>query len=542
MSNAVNADNIPKKQGKAAQIVLSVLIFAGFVALLFIPKAAFYDEPLWALVLDLFKGNFLGSVGLKAALGFYVAFYALLLVCTIVSFCVKRGAAAGLNFLKTLLGLAATALFVYMLYRDGVPVAGILLSDSTFVAINSTVFMLAFGLLALLVLSFATYKAFAFVKLLFLVLAGGYFAFAGKYYVDLFNLSDLLFGSPFFLSGVAGSIAGILFRVLAWAIVVNAVLALLALAIPRTGVLDLIRSIVMLLLSAAAVVVLGLYDSFSSLLSVDYLGTLSAAGLSLLQLIAAIVVFALLCKHKRARRQAAEAQAAAEAAAQPYPFATVGENGQMEFTEAAPEAPAEPAPAEEAPAANKAFEDAAQISFDDLNAAAEDAGEYESIIRDQPPEEAPATEEQAEEKPFDFEQAQYDGNFNRDYTDYARQQESAQAQAQAQPQAQQAPYGYGEFERPQAPYAQTYAPQGGYSPNGYVPDAFLNSLTTAERDEFTRLFISRIYGENRRLPVYRVGEDNREFFTKIFVFMGRYRNVISDSLLEKIYNYSNIIR
>ena len=534
MSNAITADTTPKKQGKAAQIVLSVLIFAGFVALLFVPKVAFYDEPLWALVLDLFRGSFPGTVGLKAALIAYIAFYALLLICTITSFFVKRAAAAGLNFCKTLLGLAATALFVYMLYRSGVPFSDILLSETTFVALNSTVLMLALGFVALIVLSFVTYKAFAFVKLLFLVLAGGYLAFAGKYYVDLFNLSDLLFGSPFFLSGVAGSIAGILFRVLAWAIVVNAVLALLALAIPRTGVLDLVRSIVMLLLSAAAVVVLGLYDSFSALLSLDYLGTLSAVGMSVLQLIAAIVVFALLCKHDRARKQAAQTQAAADAA-QAYPFATVGENGQMAFTEAAPAAPAEPAASEEAPAANKLFEDAAQISFDDLNAAAEDAGEYENIIRDQPAEEAPAAEETAEEKPFDFEQTQYDGNFNREYTDYTRQQEAAQAQAQQQP------YGYSEFTQ-QQPYAQTYAPQGGYSPNGYVPDAFLNSLTTAERDEFTRLFISRIYGENRRLPVYRVGEDNREFFTKIFVFMGRYRNVISDSLLEKIYNYSNIIR
>ena len=102
----------------------------------------------------------------------------------------------------------------------------------------------------------------------------------------------------------------------------------------------------------------------------------------------------------------------------------------------------------------------------------------------------------------------------------------------ALPQAPQQPY-------PQQPYA---APDYYGASGGYVPDAFINGLTPAERDEFTRLFISRVYGENRRLPVYRVGEDNREFFTKIFVFMGRYRNIISDGLLEKIYNYSNLVR
>ena len=75
-----------------------------------------------------------------------------------------------------------------------------------------------------------------------------------------------------------------------------------------------------------------------------------------------------------------------------------------------------------------------------------------------------------------------------------------------------------------------------------MPDAFINGLTAAERDEFNKLFISRIYGENKRLPAYVVGGDNREFFAKIFVFMGRYRNVISDGLLEKIYEYSNLIR
>ena len=99
----------------------------------------------------------------------------------------------------------------------------------------------------------------------------------------------------------------------------------------------------------------------------------------------------------------------------------------------------------------------------------------------------------------------------------------------------------------QPPYQQPYAQQPAYGQqpyyaNNYIPDAFFSSLTPAEKDEFDRLFISRIYGDNKRLPAYRIGGDNREFFTKVFVFMGRYRNVISDGLLEKIYNYSNSIR
>ena len=96
-----------------------------------------------------------------------------------------------------------------------------------------------------------------------------------------------------------------------------------------------------------------------------------------------------------------------------------------------------------------------------------------------------------------------------------------------------------------AGYAQQYAQNApGYygGPIPYLPDAFINSLTPAERDEFDKLFISRVYGENKRLPVYTIGADNREFFAKVFVFMGRYRTIISEGLLEKIYNYSNSIR
>jgi len=56
------------------------------------------------------------------------------------------------------------------------------------------------------------------------------------------------------------------------------------------------------------------------------------------------------------------------------------------------------------------------------------------------------------------------------------------------------------------------------------------------------LFISRVYGDNKRLPMYRIGGDNKEFFTKVFVFIGRYRNVISDNLLEKIYNQTTFLK
>lgn len=81
-----------------------------------------------------------------------------------------------------------------------------------------------------------------------------------------------------------------------------------------------------------------------------------------------------------------------------------------------------------------------------------------------------------------------------------------------------------------------------YADSPAAHDPFLDGLTPAERAEFERLFIVRVFGENKQLPPYRPGGDNREFFAKVFVFMGRFRNIISESLLEKIYYYSNAVR
>ena len=47
----------------------------------------------------------------------------------------------------------------------------------------------------------------------------------------------------------------------------------------------------------------------------------------------------------------------------------------------------------------------------------------------------------------------------------------------------------------------------------------------------SRLFIDRIYGDS--LPCYRPGEDNAAFFRTVFIRLGKYRDVISDDLLEK---------
>ena len=69
-------------------------------------------------------------------------------------------------------------------------------------------------------------------------------------------------------------------------------------------------------------------------------------------------------------------------------------------------------------------------------------------------------------------------------------------------------------------------------------DPFIASLDTAERNEFTELFILRYKGDMPEIPSYVVGEKNPEFFHAIFIYLGKYRDRISSNLLSKIYQYS----
>jgi hypothetical protein len=71
-------------------------------------------------------------------------------------------------------------------------------------------------------------------------------------------------------------------------------------------------------------------------------------------------------------------------------------------------------------------------------------------------------------------------------------------------------------------------------------DPFMASLNDEERYEFTELFIMRIKGIMPEIPNYKVGSEdyNKEFFRKWFIYLGQYRDRISDNLLAKIYKFS----
>lgn len=69
-------------------------------------------------------------------------------------------------------------------------------------------------------------------------------------------------------------------------------------------------------------------------------------------------------------------------------------------------------------------------------------------------------------------------------------------------------------------------------------DPFIATLDTDERNQFTDLFILKQKGVMPEIPDYVVGGDNREFFRKIFIYIGQYRSRLPDGLLSKIYQFS----
>lgn len=69
-------------------------------------------------------------------------------------------------------------------------------------------------------------------------------------------------------------------------------------------------------------------------------------------------------------------------------------------------------------------------------------------------------------------------------------------------------------------------------------DPFIASLDADERNSFTEIFILKFKGTMPQLPDYEVGGDNKEFFRKVFIYLGLYRDRIPQNLLAKMYQFS----
>lgn len=69
-------------------------------------------------------------------------------------------------------------------------------------------------------------------------------------------------------------------------------------------------------------------------------------------------------------------------------------------------------------------------------------------------------------------------------------------------------------------------------------DAFIGTLSKAEREEFIDVYVLRANGDMPEIPEYVVGGNNKAFFNKVFIYLGQYREKVSSELLGKIYDFS----
>ena len=269
-----------KQESKAAQIVLSIIIFAGFVALLFVPDTATFESGLFRQILDVFKQ----PTGIQ-------------LILTVASFFTDRKGSFALNCVKTVIGIVVTVFFIYALVaKFGSPIDLIFRDDKTKIALNSTVIMLAFGLIMLFALSISYYKGRGAAKTISAIVALAYAAFF--FYEGLFvgdsTLIDLFDINFRYGTGALGTVISYSFIALAFAAAVNFAFALLSLAIRRMGGADIARSVVMFVLSALCFVLLIVDGSFGTAL--DKTGTLAFLIVSAVQLIYNIVAVVLCSK------------------------------------------------------------------------------------------------------------------------------------------------------------------------------------------------------------------------------------------------------
>ncbi len=70
---------------------------------------------------------------------------------------------------------------------------------------------------------------------------------------------------------------------------------------------------------------------------------------------------------------------------------------------------------------------------------------------------------------------------------------------------------------------------------GGASDEFMNTLTDTEKVEFVEVFIKKSKGVVKGVPDYVIDADNSDFFPAVFVHINRYRNIVSDALMSKMY-------
>ena len=82
-----------------------------------------------------------------------------------------------------------------------------------------------------------------------------------------------------------------------------------------------------------------------------------------------------------------------------------------------------------------------------------------------------------------------------------------------------------------------------YSPvlyNGPTDD-FINTLSNEQKIEFSRVFLERQNGNLSFISDYVVSGKNEKFFNNIFIYFARLRSIVSNGLLNKMYEYCNLM-
>lgn len=73
-------------------------------------------------------------------------------------------------------------------------------------------------------------------------------------------------------------------------------------------------------------------------------------------------------------------------------------------------------------------------------------------------------------------------------------------------------------------------------------DSFIRKLNNSEKIEFAKVFLERSAGNLAGVPDYIVGGDNSRFFSSVFIYFPRVRDIVSDGLMNKLYEEVNLLR
>lgn len=501
----------PAKKGNAhvGMKIVSVLLLAAMIAGLFIPFYFSIDgkfavaegailgkggkESVFFLMLSLFTS---GSISLETIIANKwifgtVAAVIVILILTVITLCTRKAAPVWFRILGVLYFATFAAYGYYIFAIKGGAIAFDVLLAVPALAVLCTIIhglvngkgkaVVPFLCLLLLVGALVLSYLFAFDGGTKKTLA----AAAQEFYLPLFSALVSLVGGKGF-TFTAPALSQILLYAAMGLLLVNVVFTYFQMGIIRNSVFSVIRYLLQLILSTVALVLVILDGGFSTAL----LPFIAFVALALITTCLSLV--ARICRKKAAVTEEAEEETEEEVLEE---METVAEDEEEEPVE------------EESEETEKPVEEEPEETEEPV--AEEPAQEPAPVV-----EEAPAAEEPVEEP------------------------------AKEEPALEPAPVVEEETDELERELYEQERPIPSYNPRSYrynayrdemQSDDFLRTLTPAGKREFKKIFLSG--NAPAFLPDYEIGGDNTEFFDSLFLYLGKVRTIISDSLLSDIYDY-----